>query len=309
MTVTNFVPNTAAIDKGHRLSANGFPIVTVNDKSVDKYTTTVTAYDSCSKLDKEFDNSAFETETTDPQTGKKVPRYYSESDVRAAVSLQLGGLSIGSPNGQSRYQKDDLSGTCRSILEKMAEVNGIVWADTLGSITPEPFRTGWAGSLAVSNSAEVTGLHTDTTAAVVLTDTNNGVRYPAGLLSGTVFKFVESEQVKGNAAVYTALAGRLENKAYSSLKVTNAIVSGNFAVPAQVTIGANTYTVLDLSVRLTAAGLLCDMSAPELLNDADTYKPKQTREDKKSVKKGEKVGCFFLNENYSGVKIEVTASS
>ena len=314
--LANLTPNTAAVAAGDKLSItaiNSSAYYTVSDVQTDKYTTTVTAYDNCSKLDAEFDNTNILAETVDPQTGKTIEALYNETYVLAAIATQLSPISISSTTGQSMYSKDDLKGTCRSILEKIAEINGIVWVDTGLSITPIRFigsQPSYAGSLAVSNSAEVevVGETYHTTGVVVLNDITNGVRYDGGLLSGTVFKYIDSEQVKGNAAVYTTVNG-MANQNYTSLSISNAIVSGTFVAPAAVAIGSATKKVLNISARLTAAGLLCDLSSPVLLNDSATYKRKQEREDKKSVKKGEKVGCFFLNENYSGVKIEVTASS
>lgn len=303
---------------GHRLNitaVNSSINYIVKDVQTDKYTTTVTAYDNCSKLDAEFDNTNIPAEIidpTDPKHERTIEALYNEAYVLGAIATQLS-ISIGSPNGQSMYSKDDLKGTCRSILEKVAEINGIVWVDTGGYITPVSFidGTGYAGSLAVNNASDVdiTGETATTTGSVILTDTTNGVKYDNGLVYGTAFKIIENEQVKGNAAVYSALVNRLVGKNYTSLSISNAIVSGTFVAPAAVVIGSATKKVLNISARLTAAGLLCDLSSPVLLNDSATYKRKQEREDKKSVKKGEKVGCFFLNENYSGVKIEVTASS
>jgi hypothetical protein len=301
---------------GHRLNitaVNSSINYIVKDVQNDKYTTTVTAYDNCSKLDAEFDNTNIPAETVDPQTGKTIEALYNETYVLGAIATQLS-ISIGSPNGQSMYSKDDLKGTCRSILEKVAEINGIVWVDTGGYITPVSFidGTGYAGSLAVNNASDVdiTGETATTTGSVILTDTTNGVKYDNGLVYGTAFKIIESEQVKGNAAVYSALVNRLVGKNYISLKISNAIVSGYFAAPAAVSISGVPVPkkVLDISARLTPAGLLCDMSSPVLLNDANTYKSKQNRDDQKAVKKGEKNGVVFLNENGSGVIIEVSAT-
>lgn len=302
LVLANLIADTAACEKGDVLNIYGagtFPDYTVKERRVSKYTTTVTAYDSCSALDTEFDNSALDN--TDQSGDIKL---YSQSDVLDMIRLQTGlGNRIRGGGGADRYCKDDLSGTCRSIMERMAELGGYIWAASGADITPVSFRSS-SGTIFVGNSAEKTGDTYYSAGAVILTDTTYNVRYDGGYISGNIFKYIESGQVKGNAAIYSTLRTAL-NKSYNSFEISNAIASGTFTMPAEVTINSATKIALSVSGRYTPAGMLCDISAPELLWDNEAYKPKQAREDRRSVKKGEDLGCFFLNTNGSGLRVKL----
>lgn len=179
-------------------------------------------------------------------------------------------------------------------------------------IIARSFISGYGGlvGLPADGDHELCDQGTYTTGEIMLTDTTTGVTEPSSFISGEIFKIIESAVIKGDTTIYGSLRSALVGKSYTSFRITNALTTGSsFAMPQQIIIGQGQQqirmTAYAVNARLTAAGLLCDLSAPELQNYGTFYKPKQVREDKKAVKKGENCGGFFLNENGSGIRIKL----
>lgn len=300
---------TPAVQKGDtiRLSGDGyFPDFFVSERSFDTYTTNLTAYDCCSKLDQEFDNSNF-----DELDANNNIKLYTESEVLAAIRYQTG-LTISSPTSTGeKYAKDDLSGTCRSILEAMSEVNGIMWVCSTGSQITHVAYKDYLATATVSDFAEVLADTTQKTfGALVVTDMTYSKMYSYG--SGNVFKYIESNLIKNNSNVGGTLYSRFVNAVYSSFRLRSAKLSTTMfgCIPQQVTYPTGTSTTasaiaLNMVATYTPAGWLIDYSSPECDPDDDTYKSRLNRELKKTVKKDEKMGVYFLNENGSGMRLKL----
>lgn len=321
ITVANLTPNTAAVQKDYiitSISAAGCTFgayFIISDMNYDRYTTTITAYDFCSKLDKEFNNSSFAA-TEKNQKNEDVIKLYTETQMLTAMNLQVTGASIGSIGGAERYSKDDMSGTCRSILETTAAVTGRMWAANSGnSIVPHQFGDyipgsasgGTAGgNVSISEYSERYDYSSGTPGNIILYDTTNAKEYKDSMQN--VFKYVDSGLVKGEGQVYSNLKSAL-NKQYGAFKVIDAIIAGSVAMPLDVAITENGGTIhktaRNVSARLTAGGMLCELSADEMKLDSRTYKPREKREDKKAVKKGETVGKVFLDANFSGISFTI----
>ncbi len=311
VTVANSILSTAEVVKGDDITVSStvfFPTFKVRDATYTKYTTTFTAYDYCGELEQEFDNTNFDVQDTNGD-----PKLYTQSNVLTAIQSQTG-VSVTSErsNVGEQYIKDDLSGSCRDILDRMSKVCGIMFTATTGkNVVGMEYRDN-AGALDVSAYSEYMQYYYDRSGKIILTDTVTGEMYTGGTLqTGNVFRLIESNLVKGTASIYTTLTP-FENYLYKAFSVTTALVTtGTAAVPALVTLDSttdNARMALNINMRATAAGFIADMSAPMLDNDK-TYKYKEERDQKQVVKKGQKLGVFFLNENGSGVRYQISSGS
>ena len=131
VTLINKTAAAPACQKGDKIRLSGaglFPDFYVSDRTFDTYTTSFTAYDSCCKLDKEFDNSTFVDSVK--VNNKTTIKYYTQTEVISAINTQLG-ITVTPPADIGiRFQKSDLSGTIRSILEQIAQINGCMFVCT-----------------------------------------------------------------------------------------------------------------------------------------------------------------------------------
>lgn len=310
IVLVNKTAGVPACQKGDtiRLSGAGyFADYFVQDRAFDTYTTSFTAYDSCCKLDKEFDNSNFDEK--DSQGNIKL---YTEAEVLSAMRYQTG-LSIGSPTSTGeKYAKGDLSGTCRSILEAMADVNGGMWVCNVSNQLSFVEYTQYLATAAVDSFAEVLSDNSATSfEGLVVTDMTYDKTWSYG--SGNVFKYIQSNLIKNNSSVGGELYNRFRATNYASFTMRNAMLSTTFSglVPQQITYPTDdqghtaSATVLNITARYTAAGWMCDFSSPECQPPDESYQSRIKRELDKTVKKDEKMGVFFLNETGSGVRIKL----
>ena len=309
ITLANKTAGVPACQKGDKITlSNGgdIPYFFVQDRDFDTYTTSLVAYDSCCKLDQEFDNSNFDE--LDSQGNIKL---YTQAQVLEAVRYQTG-LNISSPVSTGEmYAKDDLQGSCRIILEDMTAVNGFMWVCSTGNqITHVAYKS----PLATATVSEFSEVLADTSQTafngLVVNDLTYNETYSYG--SGNVFKYIDSNLIKGNSNVGGELYTRFQGIVYKSFSLKNAKLSTTFfgCIPQQVTYptGENTTAsalALNMSAVYTVDGWIIDYSSPECKPANNTYKSKDKRDLEKAVKKDQKMGIFFLNENGSGVRLKI----
>lgn len=289
-----------------------FPIYYVSSRDFGSWTTNFTAYDSCSKLEAEIDNSAMAT--VDNQDHIML---YNLSYVMSMLSTQAGISIVCSTDAGLKFTKDDVSGTIRSVLEDIAAITGGMWVcTTLNTIQFVAFESTPGTDLLISDYSELLIYNAGTTiSSIIVYDTTipQSQDNPTTYGSGTVFKYIQSKLIHGNPNVGGSVYQRIMSKSYSAFTMTSALVaSGSFTVPLNVRYGAgyaNSKTALSVTARLTAAGFVCELTAPEMEDETDRYKNLAMREDQKSVKKGENLGVFFVDNNICGMRRKISDAS
>lgn len=308
-TVVNKLQATPACQKGDKIVLGGaglFPSFFVQDRNFNTDTTSFTAYDSCSKLDKEFDNSTFDDDET--VNSKKAIKLYSQTDVISAMNTQLG-FTVAPPTDIGiKFSKSDLSGTCRSILEQISQINGCMFICTTNDTIMAVLYKDYAATANVSSYGEVLSDNSLVTFdGLVVRDTTFSKEYHYG--SNSIFRYIDSALVKDNSNVGGALYTRFRGASYSSFSMSNAkplYFAAN--VPQQITYSVGrasvTTIVLNISATYTADGWLAQYSSPECQPADNTYQSKDQRLIDLALKQG-KHGNTYVNKNGSGLVVDL----
>ena len=311
VTLINKTAASPACQKGDKIRISGvglFPDFYVSDRTFDTYTTSFTAYDSCCKLDQEFDNSTFVD--TVKVNNKTTIKYYTQTEVISAVNTQLG-ITVTPPTDIGiKFQKADLSGTCRSILEAIAAINGCMFVCTTSNTIQAVLYQQYIATANVSSYGEVLSDNSRVTFdGLVVRDTTFNKQYHYG--TNSIFRYIDSALVKDNSSVGGALYTRFRGASYSSFTMRNAqVLSFTANIPQQITydVGGDDATalVLNISATYTAAGWLIEFSSPECQPSDNTYQSKDQRLIDLALKQGLH-GPLFVNENGSGIAMEIEA--
>ena len=314
VTVANKLQATPACQKGDKVVVSGdglFPSFFVQDRNFNTDTTSFTAYDSCSKLDKEFDNSNFDDfdyqyDEQGHATGKTI-KYYNQTAVITAMNTQLGFTVTPPTDIGIKFQKSDLSGTCRSILEQISQINGCMFICTTSDTIMAVLYKDYAATANISSYGEVLSDNSLVSFdGLVVRDTTFSKEYHYG--SNSIFRYIDSALVKDNSNVGGALYTRFRGASYSSFSMSNAkplYFAAN--VPQQITYSVGdasvTAIVLNVSATYTADGWLAQYSSPECQPADNTYQSKDQRLMDLLVKNG-KHGNILVDENFFGVTYE-----
>ena len=311
VTLINKTTASPACQKGDKIRLSGaglFPDFYVSDRTFDTYTTSFTAYDSCCKLDKEFDNSTFVD--TVKVSGKTVIKYYTQTEVISAINTQLG-ITVTPPTDIGiKFQKADLSGTIRSILEAIAAINGCMFVCTTSNTIQAVLYQQYIATANVSSYGEVLSDSSLVTFdGLVVRDTTFNKEYHYG--TNSIFRYIDSALVKDNSSVGGVLYTRFRGASYSSFTMRNAqVLSFTANIPQQITydVGGDDVTalVLNISATYTAGGWLIEFSSPECQPSDNTYQSKDQRLIDLALKQGLH-GPLFVNENGSGIAMEIEA--
>lgn len=313
VTLANTSIRTAACQKGDRIVVYGvglFPDFYVQDRSFDTYTTQFTAYDRCSMLEQEFDNSDFdEYEYIYDQSGEHVintkVKLYNQTAVISALNTQLGFTVTPPEDIGIKFSKSDLSGTCRSILEAISEINGCMFMCSAYNTIQAVLYKNYIATTNINSYDEVTSdssyIEFD---GLVVNDTTFNKEYHYG--SNSIFKYIDSALVKGNSNVGGALFSRFISARYTSFSMTNAIPS-YFAtgVPQYLSYGSGGGAIaLNISAVYTPEGWLVQYSSPECQPSDNTYQSKDQRLIDLALKQG-KHGNTYVNKNGSGLVVNL----
>lgn len=282
VTVANKLQATPACQKGDKIVLSGaglFPSFFVQDRSFSTDTTSFTAYDSCSKLDKEFDNSTFVD--TVKANDKTTIKYYNQTAVITAMNTQLGFTVTPPTDIGIKFQKSDLSGTCRSILEQISQINGCMFICTTSDTIMAVLYKDYAATANISSYGEVLSDNSLVSFdGLVVRDTTFSKEYHYG--SNSIFRYIDSALVKDNSSVGGALYTRFRGASYSSFSMSNAkplYFAAN--VPQQITYSVGNASViaivLNVSATYTADGWLAQYSSPECQPSDNTYQSKDQR--------------------------------
>lgn len=280
--MVNKLQATPACQKGDKVVVSGaglFPSFFVQDRNFSTDTTSFTAYDSCSKLDKEFDNSTFVD--TVKVNDKTIVKYYTQTEVISAMNTQLGFTVTPPTDIGIKFQKSDLSGTCRSILEQISQINGCMFICTTSDTIMAVLYKDYAATANISSYGEVLSDSSLVTFdGLVVRDTTFSKEYHYG--SNSIFRYIDSALVKDNSSVGGALYTRFRGASYSSFSMSNAKpLSFAANVPQQITYSVGsadvTAIVLNVSATYTADGWLVQYSSPECQPSDNTYQSKDQR--------------------------------
>lgn len=314
VTVANKTSGVPACQKGDKILITGdgsFPAFFVDSRTFDTNTTTFTAYDSCSKLEVDFDTANFPNIDNNGNV-----KLYSQSQVFSAMSHQLD-MTIGAPSDLGiQFGTSDLQGSCRSILEAVSEINGVMFVcSSDNGIQPVSFKE-FVGLTNIRNFQEVISDSRSTIefSGLVVRDTTCNKEYTYG--SNNVFKIIESSLVKGDTNIGGALYSRFRTVKYTGFIMNNATtymftpvipqqINWNIEKADGTTISGSAF-VLNISAVYTSEGWLIQYSSPEAEPAAVAYVSKDARELKeKVVKQDEKQGVYFLNKNGSGMRVKL----
>jgi len=226
------------------------------------------------------------------------------------VNTQLG-ITVTPPADIGiRFQKSDLSGTIRSILEQISQINGCMFVCTTSNTIQAVLYQQYIATANVSSYGEVLSDSSPVTFdGLVVNDTTFNKQYHYG--TNSIFRYIDSALVKDNSSVGGALYTRFRGASYSSFTMRNAqVLSFTANIPQQITydVGGDDVTalVLNISATYTAGGWLIEFSSPECQPSDNTYQSKDQRLIDLALKQGLH-GPLFVNENGSGIAMEVEA--
>lgn len=305
VTLANKSSGTPACQKGDTIQisdAGSFSDYYVQDRSFDTYTTNFTAYDCCSKIEVDFDTTNFVDTETVTISGKSVvqPKLYTQAQVISAMSTQLSITIVPPTDIGIKFSKSDLSGSCRSILEAISEINGCMFVCVSNQIQAVMYKD-YIATANVNDYGEVLSDSSSLTFdGLVVTDTTYNKEYHYG--SNKIFRYIESALVKGDSSVGGALYNRFVSATYNSFTMSNAVVSYfTPTMPQQITYDTSrTAIALNMSANYTAGGWIVQYSSPEAHADVDTYESKDIRLMDLLLKQGVH-GNILVDKNYGGL--------